>query len=59
MVLDLQVDQPHLMARLAHRRRHQFEAQRFEPQKNLRVEERARMNGEKPHDNFSPQTLRA
>ena len=59
MVLDLQIDQPHLVTRLPHRRRHQFEPQGFEPQKNLRIEERARMDGEKPHGNFSPQTLRA
>src|SRR5438445_13671339 len=50
MVLDLQVDQLNRMPGLPRRLRDQLEAERLEPQEYLRVEERARMYAEKPHE---------
>ncbi len=52
MVLDLQVDQPHRMPGRARRGGDEFETQRLEPKKHLGVEQRARMNPEKPHRIF-------
>ena len=52
MVLRLQIDQRDGVTGLAHRLGDEFEAKRFEPQKNLCVHERARMDPEKPHRAF-------
>ena len=52
MVLDLKVDQPDLVAVVPRRRGDEFEPERLQPQKNLRVEQRARMDPEKSHGTF-------
>ena len=49
MILDLQIDEPDRMAGPARRLGDEFEAERFEPQKYLGVEERAGMHAENPH----------
>ena len=49
MALDLQVDEPHLVAGSARRLRHQLEPKRLQAQKDLGVHERARMDREKLH----------
>ena len=46
---DLQVEQAHLVAGLAHRLRHQLQAQRFQAQEDARVHQRAGVNRENSH----------
>ena len=46
---DLQVDQPNRVPGLPRRRGYQFEADWLQPEKNLRVGQRARMDAEQPH----------
>ena len=52
MVFDLQIDQRDVVTGMADRLGDEFEAKRFQPQKNLGVHERARMDPEKPHRAF-------
>ena len=59
MVFDLQIDQPDLVTGAAHRGCHQFEAQWLEPQKDLGVHQRARMDPEKPHRRSLPDRVAA
>ena len=54
LVFDLEVEQPNRMAGLPRRGGDQFEADRFEPQKNLRIGQRAGMDAEQPHRDPPP-----
>ena len=58
LVFDLQVEQPHRVPGLPRRRGDQFEADRLEPQKNLRIGQRAGMDAEQPHQSSPPLALR-
>jgi hypothetical protein len=46
---DLEVEDAHIVAGGAHRRRHALHAERFEPQVNLAVHQRTRMHEQDPH----------
>ena len=59
VVLDLKVDQPHLVAGLTRRRGDEFKPERLQPQKDFRIEQRPRMNPEKPHRTFPLDDRRA
>ncbi len=49
MRLDLQIEQPHIVAVAQRRRRHEFEPERFQGQEDARVHERTRMHAEQLH----------
>ncbi len=51
MVLDLQINELHLVPGPAQRLRDELEPERLEPQKDLCVHQRSRMDAEDPHDN--------
>ena len=51
VVLDLQVDQPDRMPGAPRRLGDEFETERLEPQEYPRIEQRAGMDAEKPHEN--------
>ena len=51
MILDLQVDQPDRMPGAPRRLGYEFETERLEPQEYPRIEQRAGMDAEKPHQN--------
>ena len=49
VILDLQIDEQDVVSSTSRRLRNELEPQRFEPQKNLCVEQWRRMNTEKTH----------
>jgi hypothetical protein len=49
MLKNLEVDNPHLVARGAHRRRNPLHPERFQAQINLAVHQRTRMDEQYPH----------
>jgi len=53
MRLDLQIEQPALMARAPRRRGHQLEAKRFEAKEHFGVKQRTRMNEQDAHHGTS------
>ena len=55
VALDLQVDETHLMPRAPRSLRHQLKPQRLEPQEDIGIEQRARMNEKSFHRRAAPQ----
>jgi len=56
VALDLQVDQTHLMPRAPRSLHHQLEPQRLEPQEDIGIEQRARMNEKSFHRRAVPKS---
>ncbi len=54
LAFDLQVEEPHRMSGLARRTGDDFETDRLEPQKNLRIGKRAGMDAEHAHTKILP-----